>query len=396
MLTLEELLELLNDLESYRVERTVSTTDTDKFRQAICAFANDMPGVGKPGYLVVGAKDDGSVAGIDISDQLLQNLASHRDSGQIVPLPAINVKKMSLPDGDVAVVEVLPSDMPPVRCRGRVYIRTGPRTGIANEQEERVLSERRVSNARTFDLRPCLDCDSEQLVLSLFRLDYRTAAVAPETLEENNRDTLEQMISLGLWDRRNDCATNVGALLFSQSPLNWFPGAYIQYVHYDGTELESEIRDQRSFSGDLITILRELDAFLKTLFPTRPVEVSSLREESRSTYPMGAIRELLMNAIMHRDYEANSPVRFYQFSDRIEIQNPGGLYGEATAENFPHQNAYRNPKVAEAMNVLGYVNRFGRGIAKAQESLQKNGNPLAEFDIDQTQFFLVTLRETQI
>lgn len=310
MLTLEELLELLNDPESYRVERTVSTTDTDKFRQAICAFANDMPGVGKPGYLVVGAKDDGSVAGIDITDQLLLNLASHRDSGQIVPLPAINVEKMSLPDGDVVVVEVLPSDMPPVRYKGRVHIRTGPRKGIATEQEERVLSERRASNARTFDLRPCLDCDSEQLVLSLFRLDYRTAAVAPEILEENKRDTIEQMISLGLWDRRNDCATNVGALLFSQSPLNWFPGAHIQYVHYDGTELESEIRDQRSFSGDLITVLRELDAFLKTLFPTRPVEVSSLREESRSTYPMGAIRELLMNAIMHRDYQANSPVRF--------------------------------------------------------------------------------------
>lgn len=396
MLTLEELLELLIDIESYRVERTVSTTDTDKFRQAICAFANDMPGVGKPGYLVVGARDDGSVAGIDITDQLLQNLASHRDSGQIVPLPAINVEKMSLPDGDVAVVEVLPSDMPPVRYRGRVCIRTGPRTGIATEQEERMLSERRVSNARTFDLRPCLDCDSEQLVLSLFQLDYRTAAVAPEILEENSRDTIGQMISLGLWDRRNDCATNIGALLFSQSPLNWFPGAYIQYVHYDGTELESEISDQRSFSGDLITVLRELDAFLKTLFPTRPVKVSSLREESRSTYPMGAIRELLMNAIMHRDYQANSPVRFYQFSDRIEIQNPGGLYGEATAANFPNQNAYRNPKVAEAMNVLGYVNRFGRGIAKAQEILQKNSNPPAEFDINQTQFFLVTIRETQI
>jgi len=259
-----------------------------------------------------------------------------------------------------------------------------------------VLSERRVSNARTFDLRPCLDCGSEQLVLSLFQLDYRSAAVAPEILEENNRDTLEQMISLGLWDKKNDCATNVGALLFSQSPLNWFPGAYIQYVHYDGTELESEIRDQRSFSGDLITVLRELDAFLKTLFPTRPVEVSSLREERRSTYPMGAIRELLMNAIMHRDYQSNSPVRFYQFSDRIEIQNPGGLYGEATVENFPHQNAYRNPKVAEAMNVLGYVNRFGRGIAKAQESLHKNSNPSAEFDIDQTQFFLVAIRGAQI
>ena len=204
------------------------------------------------------------------------------------------------------------------------------------------------------------------------------------------------MVSLGLWDSEHNCTTNVGALLFSKSPLNWFPGAYIQFVRYDGTGLESDILDERSFSGDLITVLRELDAFLKALFPTRPVAVSSLREESRSTYPIGAIRELLMNAIMHRDYESNSPIRFYQFSDRIEIQNPGGLYGEANVGNFPNINAYRNPKVAEAMKTLGYVNRFGRGIAKTQDLLRHNNNPPAEFDVGQQQFFLVIVRGTKI
>jgi len=116
MLTAQELQELLQDMESHRVERTVSTTDSDKFCRAICAFANDMPGTGLPGYLIVGANDDGTVAGVKITDQLLQNLASHRDSGRIVPLPAINVEKVTLQGGDVAVVEVLPSDMPPAQA----------------------------------------------------------------------------------------------------------------------------------------------------------------------------------------------------------------------------------------------------------------------------------------
>lgn len=127
--------------------------------------------------------------------------------------------------------------------------------------------------------------------------------------------------------------------------------------------------------------------------PTRPVAVSALREKSRTPYPVWAVRELLMNAVMHRDYESNSPVRFYWFSDRIEIQNPGGLYGEATPENFPNQNAYRNPKIAEALKVLGYVNRFGRGIARVQAGLQENGNPPATFDISQPTFFLATVHE---
>ena len=59
-----------------------------------------------------------------------------------------------------------------------------------------------------------------------------------------------------------------------------------------------------------------------------------------------------MNAIMHRLYESTSPVRFYWFSDRIEVQNPGGLFGEATPENFPRQNSYRNPVIAEAMTAV--------------------------------------------
>ena len=72
-----------------------------------------------------------------------------------------------------------------------------------------------------------------------------------------------------------------------------------------------------------------------------------------------------MNAAMHRDYQSNAPIKFYWFSDRIEIHNPGGLYGGASAD-FPISTGYRNPKVAEIMKNLGYVNRFGRGIAAVQ------------------------------
>ena len=99
-----------------------------------------------------------------------------------------------------------------------------------------------------------------------------------------------------------------------------------------------------------------------------------------------------MNAVMHRDYESNMPIRFYWFSDHIEIQNAGGLYGAVTPETFPNLNDYRNPKIAEAMKTLGYVNTFGRGIARAQRLLRENGNPAAEFNIGEPTFFLATIR----
>jgi ATP-dependent DNA helicase RecG len=100
-------------------------------------------------------------------------------------------------------------------------------------------------------------------------------------------------------------------------------------------------------------------------------------------YPEWALRELLMNAVMHRNYDSNTPIRFYAFSDHIEIQSPGGLYGEATPENFPTRNSYRNPVIAEAMKSLGFVNRFGYGVQRAQALLAQNGNPPADFDFDE-------------
>jgi ATP-dependent DNA helicase RecG len=330
---------------------------------------------------------------MEVTDNFLQKLSNYADSGQIVPLPSMTVQKMSLPEGDVAVVEVNPSDMPPIRYRGRVWIRRGSRKAIANEQEERILTEKRVHYARTFDLRPCKGCDRDDLVLDLFQLTYLKAAIAPELVEENNRDMFQQMASLGFWCPTQACATNAGAILFAQDPLNWFPGAAIQYVRYEGDGLDSDVLDERRFEGDLITVLRELDGFLRTLFPSRPESISPLKEHIRTPYPILAIRELLMNAVMHRDYESNAAVRLYWFSDRIEIQNPGGLYGAVTPETFPDQNDYRNPKIAEAMKILGYVNTFGRGIARSQRFLFENGNPPVEFHIDEPAFFLATIKE---
>lgn len=391
MLTDEQLLRLVGDLESDRVERTISTRDTDKFAQAICAFANDFPDHREAGYLLIGLEDDGRPSGLAVTDDLLLNLAAIRSDGNVQPLPAMTVSKRSLPGGDIAVVEVFPSDMPPVRYKGRVWIRVGPRRAVATEAEERRLSERRAGRMRTFDARPCAGCGLEGLVQDLFLVTYRGSAVAPEIIEENRRGLREQLASLRFYDLVQDCATHAGALLFGKDPCGWMPGAYIQFVQFDGETLADDALDERRFSGDLLTVLRELDAFVGVRVRARPVGASALREERDEDYPVVALRELLLNAVMHRAYGATAPIRFHWFSDRIEIQNPGGLYGEATPENFPRQTAYRNPVVAEAMKALGYVNRYGRGIIRAQDALQRNGNPQPEFTFE-PMYFLATIR----
>ena len=122
-----ELEQILTAGESDRVEFTVSLADKEKFSEAVFAFANDMPNSCKPGYLFVGANTDGSASGAFIDDQLLQNLAAIRSDGHIQPLPAMTVEKWRLRGGDMAVIEAHPSDLPPVRYKGRIHIRVGPR-----------------------------------------------------------------------------------------------------------------------------------------------------------------------------------------------------------------------------------------------------------------------------
>ena len=143
----------------------------------------------------------------------------------------------------------------------------------------------------------------------------------------------------------------------------------------------------------LLTMLKELDYFIKyTIQKQRPVFVTVLREEMRINYPYEAIRELAMNLVMHRNYQTNAQAKFYEYSDRIEIDNPGNLYGKVNPDNFPNETDYRNPVIANAMKTLGYVNRFGRGIEMVKEELVNNKNGLPKFDFADITTFKVVVK----
>lgn len=390
MLTPEFVQALLTDLESDCIERTTSTSNTDKFAQAICAFGNDYPGHRQPGYLIVGANDDGTPCGLDVTDELLRNLAAIRADGNVLPPPAMTVEKVVLSTGDVAVVTVQPSTVPPIRYKGRVYIRTGPRKSIANEQEERILSERRASLVTTFDAHPVPEATLTDLTMRLFD-EYRMQTIDPDTIAANHRTTEEKLASLRCYDLTAGKPTVAGLLLFGSNARYFLPGAYIQFLKFPGHGMTERPDDESEVSGDLRTVVETMRQKIMAYNPVRSLQGEGFQDRSGADYSDWALRELLHNAIIHRDYQSNTPVRFYWFSDRIEIQSAGGLYGEVTPATLTRRNSYRNPVLAEAMKSMNYVNRYGYGIQRAQELLAANGNPPAEFEIDD-KVFLVTIR----
>lgn len=390
MITPEQLLELINETESDRLEKTVSLTNVDKFSEAVCAFANDMGDHRVPGYLLVGVNDDNTLAGMKISDELLRVLSDLRSAGNILPPPALSVEKVVMHDGsEVAVVTVKPSDLPPVRYRGRVYIRVGPRKAIANDQEERLLSEKRVATALTFDAQPCTEAMLTDLSLAIFE-SYRTQAVDEETIAANHRTIEEQLASLRFFSHRFGCPTYAGVLLFGKKPRYFLPGHYVQFLHFPGTEMTDLPIDQAEIEGDLNLMVRELELRIRTTITQSIRQTDTWQEKTTPEFPVWAVREFALNALVHRDYSSTTPVRFYVFSNRIEITNPGGLYGISRPENFPNVNAYRNPVLAEAVKTMGFINRFGYGVQRAISMLKNNGNPEPTFEFSSV-FVKVTL-----
>lgn len=187
MTTREEIVELMEHPETFRVEKSISTTNMDKFCEAICAFANDLPDSRQNGYLLLGVTDDGKPSGLKVTDELQKKIASIRVDGNILPMPVMSLQTFAFDEGDVLVVEVQPSILPPVRYRGRTFVRIGPRKDLATREEEDILAERRGSHFPTMDNTPCPTATMDDIDEELFKNFFLPKAVALELLEGNPR-----------------------------------------------------------------------------------------------------------------------------------------------------------------------------------------------------------------
>jgi ATP-dependent DNA helicase RecG len=380
-----ELETLLGDTESDQVERkkTWAGSASTKGREAVCAFANDLPNHGRPGVLFVGANNDGTPSQEVIDDQLLQTLSDIKTDGKIVPPPTLTVEKRKLKGAEMAVLTVWPADSPPVRFEGRIWIRVGPRRGLATAQDERILNEKRRFRDQPFDARPCVGAEWKDLDLAWYRETYLPMAVAPDVLEANQRSLEEQLASTRMiLTPAEPTPTHLGVLTLCNHPRDFLPCAYVQFLKLAGPSLADDPLDAEDFEGRLVDVIRQVEEKLDSHNRTEVDFKSSSSERRTQLYPLVAIQQLFRNAVMHRTYEhTNGPIRITWYADRLEIFSPGGPVGIVTADTFglPGFTDYRNPNLAGFLRETGFAQRFGAGIATARRECERNGNPLPEF-----------------
>jgi len=272
----------------------------------------------------------------------------------------------------------------------------GSPQGRRNAGRRRQLTEKRRFNLLPFDQHPVETARISDLDLDLFEHTYVPSAVAPDIIAQNQRSTLDKLRSLRMASA-DGVPTVAGILSLGKEPRSYLPASYVQFVRFDGADLTTPVRSRHEIDGPLHELLAKTETVLEANLSIATSIVGTSTERTRPDYPLEALRQLVRNAIMHRNYEStNAPTRINWFSDRIEIVNPGGPYGQSTIENFGHPGItdYRNPHVAEALRTLGFVQRFGVGIALARKHLLDNGNPPLEFEVHRSHI-VALLRSTR-
>lgn len=333
-----ELLEIIERGEDSYHQFKRNVTNVTSLSQEICAFANS-----KGGMLMIGVADSGEIVGLTTQDirrlnQLISNAASEIRN-PINP----ETENIKIEDKLVLVVHVPEGrDKPYFASDGAIYIKSGAdkRKVTSKEELRRLFQESDILHG---DQIPVEESTLDDLDEDYFDKFYQKEFEHSFREESVDLKTLLSNLSLAKEDRLNIA----GLLLFGKNPQKYKPQFNIKAVHFVGVEDTSdEYIDSEDINGKLAEQYRDGMAFI----------MRNLKKEQKGQHrnslgetkvDKGVFEELLVNALIHRDYFISAPIRLFIFDDRIEIISPGILPNNLTVENIMHGvSNQRNPIIA--------------------------------------------------
>ena len=363
---------LLNKGESENVEFKKSLQLKDEIGEAVSAFSNT-----EGGTIIVGfdeSKDE--VIGIELGNKTIENLANYIKQHTDSPVfPQIRVD--SEDNKEIIVIEVNEADEKPVLFKGRAYKRVGKSSHRipAGEIRKLVVESKKVYwDGRVCEGATLNDIGEEKI--NWFLEERFSARKVPSPAQMDISDFL----------RNNACAkivnkevmlTNSGVLFFSKNPQMFIPFR-ILCARFRGDELSRTTIDSLDCSGTLWEMLKLAEEFIRKnvrLFGFRTG--LSFRRIDKLEYPVEAIREIILNALIHRDYTIPSDIRIFVFDSRIEVINPGSFPEGVTPQKPLH--IPRNPILCQLVREIGYIEKYGTGIYFVRDLCNEWGIPEPEF-----------------
>jgi ATP-dependent DNA helicase RecG len=375
--TPQELEAIVAGGEQLQVEFKRTTGQRSDAAKTVCAMLN-----GAGGFVLFGVSDGGCVDGQDVTSRTLEDVV--HELRRIEPHPPVDPEVVPLNNGRAVIALRVPGGgSGPCTYDGRPYIRLGPTTQVMSQAEFRRRLLEEMHPAHRWELQPAVgvtidDLDSREIIRTVEEAIRRNQLSDPGT--RASRDLLR-----GLGVMRDGCLLNAAVALFvrTECALPYFPQCVVRLARFRGTTT-TEFEDNRQFHGNIFELLQVTQTFLRQHLPVAGRIVPSLFERADDPmYPPEALREALVNAFCHREYQAGGgSVSVAILDDRMEIASTGGLHFGLTPEDLrrPHSSRPWNPLIASVLYRRGMIEQWGRGTLKMEELAERAGLARPEFE----------------
>jgi len=348
--------------------------------ESVAAFATASGGVVR-----FGIADDGSYIGVQIGANTLENLAN--DIKRNTDPPQFPSIKMAGDDSSAVItVEVAESPIKPVCAFGKPLKRVGRTNQVLSREETKRLIEE--TTGRSWDALVCREFRLEDMSAEAVRDFLRRAGLNPGTPVEAVLDNLKLRTAEGL--------TNGAPLLFARDPQHFHLRAVVQCGRFLGTS-EVKFLDERTIRDTLFLQLDEAMAFIARNTRNALVVGPGVQHDRIPEYPTLAVREALINALIHRRYYHAASIQLRIYDDRLEVWNPGTLPYDLTIDSLygPHHSHPRNPLLADAFHRAGLIEQWGSGTLRIIAECETRGLPRPEF-IQEGEVFIVRFRPAPV
>ncbi|MBM4460719.1 MAG: hypothetical protein FJ011_23665 [Chloroflexi bacterium] len=374
-MTRDELLQLIAQGEGPRLEFKRSLAELEDGVRTIAAFAN-----ADGGTLLFGVRPDGTVIGVTVGANTREQVVNAIVDNTDPPLYP-RVEYLEVDGRTVIGVSIAAGPDRPHLAYGRAYRRVGAvKAQLTRDEQRWLLLENRPrfddqASAAAFD-----DIDPDR-VRRFLELAIRRGRLPADSADLPVAEALRRLNALRVVDDRL-APTMAAVLLFGRDPQRFAPQSVIGLARFPGaTKGTTQIVDRADVTGDLAEIIDRAEAFVRRNTRIASKIYHAQRMEI-TEYPYPAIREAIANAVIHRDYwQSGSRAQVAIYSDRIEIESPGGLLPPITVNTLGQTPpVWRNPDLAALLYRIGYIEQFGTGIERMRRDMRGHGLPEPRFE----------------
>lgn len=387
-MTKEELIYLIEEKEN--VELKTSLSLVNEIIECISAFANT-----NGGKIVVGINNTGKIVGVEVGKGTIEDLVN-RIAQNTDPKIHPKIKVEEIDGKEIIVIEVKEGLDKLVLAFGRPFKRVGKSTVKMSKDEYESLILEKHKEKLQFDKEICKEAKLEDI-------DKRKVKTYLELREKNRNisSKIEMQLNQFLTNIKaaiNKKPTNAGILFFGKNPLKFISHAQLRLIRIKGVKIYGNILDRLDCDGTLWEMVEQAEDFIRKNIRLLGFRTEkSFRREDKFDYPIRALREAIINGLIHRDYFNQADVRVFIFDDRIEIVSPGPFPKGVTPEKPEHRPV--NRILSELMYDIGFIEKYGSGIYLERELCLKNGNqkPVYEITFNQTKVsFKSQIREVTV